>query len=66
MANKVRADAWYSAREATALLSGEVTEATVKEYCRTAQVKCKRVGPRKRWMIQGSSIVDLRKKWGLD
>jgi hypothetical protein len=57
---------WYTAREAVHLLRDEVTEATVKEYCKRGELKAKRVGPKKRWMILGSSIRELRRKWGLD
>jgi len=57
---------WYTARETSDLLGNEVTEATVKEYCKNSAVKCKRVGPKKRWMVLGASILTLRKKWSLD
>jgi hypothetical protein len=57
---------WYNAREAARLLRDEVNEATVKEYCRRGKLKAKKVGPKKRWMILGSSIQELLRKWGLD
>jgi hypothetical protein len=57
---------WYTARETAHLLRDEVTEATVKEYCKDGQLKAKKVGPKKRWMVLGSSIRELRRKWGLD
>jgi hypothetical protein len=59
-------DSWYTARQTVVLLSDEVTEATVKEYCKKGTFKCKRVGPKNRWMVFGGSIITLRKKWGLD
>jgi predicted transcriptional regulator len=54
----------YSAREAADLL--EVTEETVKKYCRNGKIKGKQIGPKKRWHVQGIEIVRLRKAWGLD
>jgi len=57
---------WYSARDTAGLLGNEVTEATVKDYCKKSTLKSKRVGPKRRWMVLGSSIISLRKKWGLD
>lgn len=59
-------ECWYTARETSDLLGNEVTEATVKEYCKKRTLKCKRVGPKRRWMVIGASILALRKKWGLD
>jgi hypothetical protein len=56
---------WYTAREAAELL-GEVTEATVKGYCKRGDLKAKKVGPKKRWMVLGSSIQQLRKNWAID
>jgi len=66
MSKSADPDKWYTARDAVDLLAKEVTEATIKEYCKKGTVKSKRVGPKKRWMISGSSIIALRKKWGLD
>jgi hypothetical protein len=66
MGKNVDPEAWYTARQTADLLGKEVTEATVKEYCKKGTVKCKKVGPKKRWMILGSSITGLRRKWGLD
>jgi hypothetical protein len=66
MGKGVDPDTWYTARQTADLLGKEVTEATVKEYCKKGTVKCKKVGPKKRWMVLGSSIVGLRRKWGLD
>jgi hypothetical protein len=57
---------WYIAREAAELLRGEVTEATVKDYCKHGKLKAKKVGPKKRWMVLGSSIQQLRKNWAID
>ena len=58
---------WYTAREAVEFLNQEVTEATVKEYCKSGKLKkSKRMGPKKRWMILGSSIQQLRREWGID
>jgi len=54
----------YSAKETAVLL--EVTEETVKKYCRTGKLKGKRVGAKMRWHVRGSEIVALREKWGLD
>ena len=42
------------------------TEATVKDYCKRGDLKAKKVGPKKRWMILGSAIQKLRKKWAID
>ncbi|MCU1303462.1 MAG: hypothetical protein JWQ87_3746 [Candidatus Sulfotelmatobacter sp.] len=66
MGKGVDMGAWYTARETADLLGNEVTEATVKEYCKNGTLKSKKVGPKKRWMIPGSAIVGLRRKWGLD
>ena len=66
MLKSADSDRWYTAREAADLLAKEVTEAAIKDYCKKGTVKSKRVGPKKRWMILGSSIIALRKKWGLD
>jgi hypothetical protein len=66
MGRTVDPEGWYTARQTADLLAKEVTEATVKEYCKKSTVKCKKVGPKKRWMILGSSIIGLRRKWGLD
>jgi hypothetical protein len=62
----LKSNGWYTAREAAALLSGEVTEATLKEYCKRGALKAKKVGPKKRWMISGSAIRQLRKDWAID
>jgi helix-turn-helix protein len=62
----VKMDKWYTAREAASLLNDEVTEATIKEYCKRRELIAKKVGPRKRWMISGAAIQKLRKKWGID
>lgn len=67
MAKALNPDQWYSAKEAASLLKDEVTEATVKEYCKLGKhLKAKKVGPRKRWMISGASIRKLRKDWGIE
>lgn len=66
MSRTIDPDNWYSARQTAELLGNEVTEATVKGYCKKSTLKCKRMGPKKRWMVLGSSILGLRKKWGLD
>ena len=57
---------WYTARETVELLDSQVTEATVKEYCNSGKLKGKKIGPRKRWVILGSSIQQLRREWGID
>ena len=57
---------WYTAREASELLDGEVTEATIKEYCKNGKLDAKKVGPRKRWVVLGASLKKLRQKWGMD
>lgn len=66
MPKSLRTDGWYNAREAASLLKEEVTEATVKEYCKQGKVAAKKVGPKKRWMISGASIKKLRKDWGIE
>jgi hypothetical protein len=55
---------WYTARDAAVFLG--VTEGTVKQYCKDEKVKCKRVGPKKRWVVLGASLIELRREWGLD
>ena len=62
----VESDNWYTAKETAGLLNDEVTEATIKGYCKRGRVKAKQVGPRRRWMIQGSSILKLRREWKID
>lgn len=42
------------------------TAETVKRYCRNGNLKGKRIGPKKVWHVLGSSIIALRKSWGLD
>jgi Helix-turn-helix domain len=66
VAKSVGSKNWYTAREASTVLRGEVTEATIKEYCKRGELKAKKVGPKKRWMILGSSIDELRRKWKID
>jgi len=66
MGKSIDPETWYTARQTADLLRREVTEATVKEYCKKHKLKCKQVGPKKRWMILGSSIIGLSRKWGLD
>jgi hypothetical protein len=62
----VKADEWYTAREAASLLNDMVTEATVKEYCKKGKVTAKRMGPKKRWMVSGAAVKKLRKEWGIE
>ena len=58
---------WYNAREVVDLLDAEVTEATIKQYCKRGELPgAKKAGPRKRWMIRGASIIKLKRKWDLD
>ena len=57
---------WYTPREAARLLDNEVTEETVKEYCRQSKLRARKKGPRKSWRIQGADIVRLRKEWDID
>ena len=66
MAKECKPGDWYTAREVAELLEGEVTEATVKDYCKRGDLKAKKVGPKKRWMVLGSSIQQLRKNWAID
>jgi hypothetical protein len=66
VSKSIKPETWYTARDAADLLGKEVTEATVKKYCNKGDIKSKRVGPKKRWMILGASIIGLRRKWGLD
>jgi hypothetical protein len=66
VAKESKPDDWYTARQAAELLGGEVTEATVKDYCKRGDLKAKKVGPKKRWMVLGSSIQQLRAKWEMD
>ena len=66
MLKSIDPKAWYTAREAADLLNGEVTEATLKEYCKQGKLKSKRRGPKKRWVILGLSIKGLRQEWELD
>jgi hypothetical protein len=66
VAKALKPDDWYTAREAADLLGGEVTEATVKEYCKRGDLDAKKVGPKQRWKIRGSSIQAKRREWGMD
>jgi len=66
VANTLKAGAWYSPGQAASYLKGEVKEATLKQYCRLAKIKSKQVGPKKRWVIAGSAIQELKKKWELE
>ena len=63
MQKPIDPSAWYTAREAADLLNRTVTEATIKKYCKSGELVAKRAGPKSRWMIQGKSLVELRKKW---
>jgi hypothetical protein len=62
----IDASGWYSARETVSLLKDQVTEATVKEYCKSGKLTAKKIGPRKRWVVSGGSIKKLRKEWDID
>jgi hypothetical protein len=57
---------WYGPREASVLLDQQVTELTLKQYCRDKKVEAKKFGPKKEWRILGSEILRLRREWGLD
>lgn len=61
---RISSDKWYTAREAAALL--DVTEETVKDYCRRDKIKGRQVGPRKQWHVRGTEIERIRKEWNLD
>ena len=63
---QIKARDWYTARQVADLLDGEVTEATVKKYCKTGKVEAKKVGPHQRWMVRGASILKLRQEWEID
>lgn len=54
----------YTAREAAPLL--EITEATVKKKCREEDIQGIQVGTKNVWMIYGSEILEVRKRWKLD
>jgi len=54
----------YSAKEAADFL--EVSEDTVKDYCRRKKLPGKQVGPKKRWHVLGTSILKQRKDWDMD
>ena len=66
MATECKPDGWYAVRDAAEFLKGEMTEATLKVYCKRGDLKAKKVGPKKRWMILGSAIQQLREKWAID
>ncbi|MBL8227253.1 MAG: hypothetical protein JNL98_02195 [Bryobacterales bacterium] len=66
MAKPLKPNDWYTAREAAEFLAGEVTEATLKEYCKREEVEAKKVGPKQRWKIRGASIIELRRKWEIN
>ncbi len=61
---KIEGEKWYTAHEVAGLLN--VTEETVKNYCRSGRLAGKRIGPRKRWHIQGRTVEEKRTEWGLD
>lgn len=59
-------DAFYTPAEAAGLLG--VKEATVKSYCRAGEASgvsmtARKVGPKKEWRLQGSSILRLLAAW---
>lgn len=64
MGKKAITTRWYAARDAAVFL--DVTEETVKHYCREKQIAGKQVGPRRKWFVLGSEIERLRRKWSLD
>jgi hypothetical protein len=66
VSNTIDPSGWYSARETASLLKDQVTEATVKEYCKSGKLTAKKSGPRKRWVVSGVSIKKLRKEWDID
>jgi hypothetical protein len=66
VAKPLKPNDWYTAREAAEYLAGEVTEATLKEYCKREEVEAKKVGPKQRWKIRGASIIELRRKWEIN
>ena len=65
--------AYYPPAEAGVFLG--VKEATIKAYCRKGRVRgengrhikveTKKVGPREEWRIRGSTLMRIRKAWGL-
>ncbi len=66
MTPDIDANTWYSPREAVPLLDHQVTEDTLKGYCRRGGVEAKKVGPKKEWRIRGKSILHLREEWGIE
>jgi excisionase family DNA binding protein len=54
----------YTTREAADLL--QVTQETVKAYCRNEKLKGRKVGPKKQWMVPGAEIKRLQKDWNYD
>ena len=70
MANKLNIDPkqHYTIAQTTDLLrDGDVaTPETIKRYCRNGKLKGKKKGAKQVWHVLGSSIIALRKKWGLD
>lgn len=61
---KIDKEKWYTAREAGDLL--DVTEGTIKKYCRDGEMQGRQAGPRQKWHVQGAEIIRFREKWGLD
>jgi len=58
MGKSIDPETWYTARQTADLLRREVTEATVKEYCKKHKLKCKQVGPKK--TVDDFGLVDHR------
>jgi hypothetical protein len=57
-------DRWYSVKEAEPLL--DLTAETIKQKCRSGDIKGVQKGPRKKWYIKGAEIKRYRKAWNLD
>jgi len=52
---------WYTAREVAELLEGEVTEATVKDYCKRGDLKAKKLDPRSGGWFSGLQFNSFEK-----
>ena len=71
--HKIDPKTYYTVPQTVAFLreGGVGTPETVKRYCRKgrdgkARLIGKQIGPKKIWLVLGSSIMALRGSWGLD
>lgn len=64
MANASIISTHFYTLEETAKLLG-VKEQTVSNYLRNGELSGKKMGPRKKWHVQGKDILRKKKEWNM-